>query len=107
MNEIQELYLQLIERSGYNEFDGRRVARELREHRDLWDAALMTRDDTGLILRDLPEGSNNVAVLYLTTTQDRLRALRQLARKWKADEMEEVEFSDLRPGTVCLQLWWD
>ena len=109
MNEIQELYLQLIERSSFNEFDGERVVRDLRNHPDLWDATLMTRSDIGIILRDLPEGGNNVDMLYLATTRERLPALRRLVQPWKADEVavDEMDFGGYFPDKVCLVLWWD
>jgi hypothetical protein len=69
----------------------------------------MTRSEIGFILRDLPEGVNNVSTLYLMTTRERLPRVRGLARPWKADEVEEVkiDFGGPYPDKVCLALWWD
>ena len=112
----QELYLELMRLSSFNEFDGERVVGDLLAHRDLWQSCLMTRSEPGLILRDLaedpPEGSNNVDTLYLLAEPEREWPLEALAGTWDAEEVGWVRegprfLGGARAGVGVLMAWWD
>src|SRR5437879_3829495 len=78
---VQEIQLELIRRSSFNEFDGERVLASLMRHRSLWLAVLMDRPGpTDLIkLRDLPDNHWNVDTLFvLTATQKQARELARI-----------------------------
>src|SRR5437588_10796452 len=69
---VQEIQLELIRRTCFNEMNGRRVFRALQDNRELWTAALLDRAGgwsmPDLIkLRDLPENTWNVDTLYVLT----------------------------------------
>lgn len=99
----QEIYLSLIQAGGrWNRFDGRRIASELRQNRQLWRAVIIAREPNVLnglpgtelcnrvnlvTLRDLPVGRTNLDSLFLLAEPGRQDALECLARSWSCDEL--------------------
>lgn len=115
ITEVQRLNLELIRHAGFNAFDGERVVADLLAHRELWQAALMKRDDL-VPLRDLPEGFWNVDTLYLLAQPGREDGLKALAEGWWSDAMIWLEGDDAQralggtgpgPQPRVLKLWWD
>jgi hypothetical protein len=99
----QELYLRLLEAGGRcNGFDGPRVSADLRAHKQLWQAAIVTRQLRVLsgtpitelrhrvdliVLRDLPKDQVNLDHLFVIPEPVQQDALEQLARGWSSDEL--------------------
>jgi hypothetical protein len=83
ISEAQRLQLALIHIATFNLFDGDRVVDDLLAHRELWEAALMTRDDL-IPLRDLPIGWI-ADTLYILARPGYKEALERLASEWLAD----------------------
>jgi hypothetical protein len=107
---IQQLYLDLIKLSSFNDFDGPAVVASLLEHRDVWHSATMIReqDDYHIVLRDLPR-YNNVDALFIAATPGQEAALEALAETWHADEIdwEPEKIPDMRVDMAVLRVWWD
>lgn len=85
--DANDVFLNLLEANSFNALNGKKVAAELRSNRGLWDGMLYTRSDTGITLRDLPDGSYNADTIYLLTDIIRWRKLKTLAEKWNPDFM--------------------
>ncbi len=126
MNRPQELQLQRLQLSAFNNMDGSIVAHDLVENQRLWDSFVFGRFEFDLLieLRDLPQGIINADTVYLLTTKDRLAGLLGLIERWKANEVgwqtadqQEGAFPDktifdllgafLGPKDVLVRVWWD
>jgi hypothetical protein len=118
INEVQEHLLWLMEHASFNAYDGERVVTDLREHLDLWEAALMDRIDhlPLLKLRDVPDDYWNVETLCILTTKDRVDDLLRIVDTWGADEVSIfVDANEvwnklggiLFPDAAIIEAWWD
>lgn len=115
---VQDIQLELIRRTQYNAFDGEQVARDLLEHREWWEAALLIRTEPLLLitLRDLPENIWNADTLFILARDEAsARRLEQIGNdEWAADvwvfDEDETE-SKLGTGGLDTQrlvrMWWD
>jgi len=99
----QEIYLRLLEAGGsWNNFDGQRFSADLRAHKHLWRAAIITRQPRVLsgtpvtelrhrvnliVLRDLPGDHVSLDHLFVLPEPSQQDSLEQLARGWSADEL--------------------
>ena len=108
MNEVQELYLELVKKSRVGEV----VVKDLLKHKDLWDSVFMM--PTGVTLRDIPKGINNVDTLYILTDKKRLSKLKEVAKNWDYDLFEVVEeieallfLGQSTEDEVVVVIWWD
>jgi len=127
---VQEIQLELLRRTKFNDFDGERVCASLLKHRDLWLATILDRPGmgdyaepcllliSGLIkLRDLNRNLWNADQLFiLTKTHDEARQLARIAEEenWFGeahvyDDQEEVDraLGARRRGNGLLSVWWD
>jgi hypothetical protein len=120
----QELQFALMEQRSFNGFNGPAVVASLREHADLWRAALMTNDPpfsgaAGLpdlmALRDMQHGHHASSLYILATSADAARALCDMGRaEWHADEADvcapgptrRALGSGANEGTL-VRVWWD
>ena len=83
-----EVFLTLIEENGFNNMDGKQIAKELRAERHLWEAVLFCRETlVGITLRDMPDGSYNADTIFLLTDMIRQTRLFELVKKWGADSI--------------------
>ena len=109
MKKVQELYLQLIEERQFNSFDGKQIAKDLRDNLDAWDAVFMSRQENRIILRDLPE-ENNVDTLHIRFSPKYVytdNPLYKIAEStWGHDEAEITDQGGIGTG-LCMQYWWD
>jgi len=115
-NTIQDLYLKLIERTKFNNFDGPKVAEDLKNNKELWDSVLMINDDLGILLRDLSKNYNNADTLLVLTTKERLPKLLNLCFSWRPDNVAIVDGEQLscflgswmeNDQRTLVILWWD
>jgi hypothetical protein len=127
---VQDIQLELIRRTRFNDFDGERVCQLLDKHRGLWRAVLLDRPGVpnydeparlfmgGLIkLRDLEDNIWNADTLFvLTYTIDDARELAQAFDQANMGAMprvyEDMRQMDMALGTGrqtygILTLWWD
>jgi hypothetical protein len=111
---VQELYLEMISRSSFNSFNGKRVVEDLLAHRDLWLSVIMDSHAGLTHLRDLPSNRWNVSLMYIMApTEDEARQLEKLAETWQADTIEvmsEEDSDDLLGGCDderIVVVWWD
>jgi cytosine/adenosine deaminase-related metal-dependent hydrolase len=127
---VQDIQLELLRRTKFNEMTGERVVATLLRHRDLWMAVLLDRQGTpnfdqpgfllnaGLIkLRDLPKNIWNADTLFiLTQTHEQARELARLAEAedWFAEvhvyeNQREIDGATGtgRRGYGLLSAWWD
>ena len=121
MNKVQELNLELMRLASFNCYDGERVVKDLREHEDVWNGAVMTRLDSGelIALRDVADDYWNVDTLYILPKAGKEDELMILALHWDADEVDWIagreavhylgEYSrelEANPKAM-LRIWWD
>jgi hypothetical protein len=127
---VQDIQLELLRRTRFNDLDGERVVASLLKHRALWTAALLDRPGVadysqprllltaGLIkLRDLPENHWNADTLFvLTPTPEDAERLGQVieAEEWGGEVSihRDLEESDRALGLGrqkygLLSVWWD
>jgi hypothetical protein len=127
---VQEIQLELIRRTTFNDFHGERVFSSLHKHRHLWQAVLLDRTGVpnyatprhlltgGLItLRDLPENLWNADTLFvLTRTRQAAEELKGIiaAEVWGGETTihDDWEETDMALGTGrqkygLLSVWWD
>lgn len=127
---MQDIQLELIRRTTFNDFDGEEVCELLARHRGLWRAALLDRVGVpnyaeptrlltgGLIkLRDLKDNVWNADTLFVLTKS--IAAARELAAAFEAAEMgampevhDDMAENDNAMGTGrqtygILTVWWD
>lgn len=117
MNRVQELQFELMREASFNSFDGDHVTASLKDNPTLWRAAVMTRLDDLIYLRDIPDGHWNIDTLYILPAPGKEDQLRKLANDWGADEVDWIgakEGSKLLGSSVprnservILQVWWD
>ena len=127
---VQDIQLELLRRTRFNDLDGERVCVSLLKHRHLWMAALLDRPGVpnyaepgrllivGLIkLRDLPRNLWNADTLFLLTPTR--KAANELARHVEEEEWggethvygDQAEM-DRALGTGrqeygLMSVWWD
>ena len=127
---VQDIQLELIRRTRFNDFDGERVCELLNKYRDRWQAVLLDRPGVpnydqpghlltgGLIkLRDLDQNIWNADTLYvLTHTLGQARELAKVFEESIPGAMpqvhEDTRETDMALGTgrqKCglLTVWWD
>lgn len=121
---VQDIYLELIRRTQFNEFDGEKVYGSLMLHRDLWQAVIMESafgagmEPAGLMkLRDISQDFWHVDTLYILTA-DSATAHKFVeiieAEGWAEeitiyDDEEDVQeaFGDSGAQGAIISIWWD
>lgn len=103
----RELHLQLIGTTSANEFNGARVASDLREHRHLWQAAVLDQSDVDATLVYLSMDVIATGQVWILSTGSDDQALLKLAEGWSASEISwESELVGEEAGRV-LHVSWD
>ncbi|WP_338768404.1 hypothetical protein V7968_03560 [Nocardia vulneris] len=128
---VQEIQLELIRRSRFNDFDGAAITASLEKHRSLWVAAYLDRIGVSsaghpdwvpalslIKLRDLPNNTwNTDTLVVLTENLGKARELAAVAEadRWLAHEVivqDNAEEMGAALGswpyrTGVLMAWWD
>jgi hypothetical protein len=127
---VQDIQLELLRRTVFNDMNGERVVASLLRHRNLWLAVLLDRQGVpdytepthlptaGLIkLRDLPRNIWNADTLFiLTQTHEQARELARVANEedwagevWVAEDQKEIDRATGtgRRGYGLVSIWWD
>ena len=127
---VQDIQLELLRRTRFNDLDGERVAASLLRHRELWLAALLDRPgvpdytEPGLLLtagliklRDLHRNLWNADTLFLLTpTREQARRLAQVAEEedWGGmvrvyEDQKEIDraLGTGRQEYGLVSVWWD
>ena len=90
ISKVQKVVFRLMELSSFNEFDGKKVVKDLKENSEKWIGAIWGRFTymTMLPLRDIPKGIYNADTLYLSVPKKYVVYFKEKAKKdWKADEV--------------------
>ncbi len=116
ISDAQMFQLDVIAKTNFNFFDGRKIAELLKENHKMWRAVLMPLDL--ISLRDMEGGSWHADTLYIYPEDGYQFQLEELVREqFNADEIEwiggssavdmlgttEVEYK----SQVILSAWWD
>ena len=126
---IQDLQLELLRRTQFNEFFGDRVAASLERHRNLWRSAMLmrlgverNRDEfpamSLIALRDLPSNRwNSDLLVILCESLEKAEQLKEAAESedWDADDYSFTDGDELSGAIglypaddmVVLSAWWD
>jgi hypothetical protein len=116
---IQDLQLQIIALTNYNNCDGRKINRLLRENRHLWRAAMMPNKQL-YPLRDMEEGFWSADTLYLFPRAGKEFELEELVKEqFNADEITWIgsdqsldllgywKKDEVQNPKMILSVWWD
>jgi hypothetical protein len=116
ISEAQQIQLDVIARTNFNFFDGRKIAELLKENHKLWRAVLMPLDL--ISLRDMEDGWWYADTLYIYPEDGYQFQLEELVREqFNADEIQWIgtaRAANLLGTTevgnksqVILSVWWD
>ncbi len=116
ISEAQTIQLDIIARTNFNFFEGRKIADLLKENRKMWRAVLMPLDL--ISLRDMESGRWHADTLYIYPEDGYQSQLEELVREqFNADEIGWIGGSSAADmlGTteveeksyVILEVWWD
>lgn len=115
---VQELQLELIELVDRNNCRGKKVAKLLRDNRNLWRAAIMPNESLFPLL-DMEDGNWSADTLYILPEKGQEAALEKLVKRFKADEItwisgeQSLEMlgyweKDIEKNEkLILSVWWD
>lgn len=99
---VQDIQLELIRRTAFNNFNGTQIVSDLEKHRDLWLSVLIDRPcDIDIKLRDLPENIWNVDTLFILSSGKDDEELELLAESWRPDNINWLKARRI----MCI--WWD
>lgn len=112
----QAIQLDIIARTNFNFFDGRKIADMLKENRRMWRAVLMPLNL--ISLRDMEGGRWHADTLYIYPEDGYQYQLEELVREqFHADEIQWIGGSDAidmlgttdvqNKSQVILSAWWD
>ena len=115
ITEAQEIQLNIIEKASFNDMDGYKIVKDLRDNQQCWQAAMIFRDEAKLItLRDLDRNYLNLDTIYISVALDfTVGEVASLAKNWLYDEMvwldKSVAMTEMGSGNPpsVLKLWWD
>ncbi len=116
ISEAQQIQLDIIAKTNFNFFDGRRIAEWLKENRRMWRAVLLPLDF--ISLHDMDDGHWHADTLYIYPEDGWQFKLEEIMKEqFGADETRWVGGSDAVDmlGTskvedksyVILEAWWD
>ena len=110
----QELQFELMRLATADNLDGDRVVKDLKAHANLWEGALIGRNDL-VGLRDLRDGYWNADTLVVLSSGKDDAVLEALAKNWQADSVSWIEGEaavtliggSTRSQPRILMVWWD
>ena len=116
ISEAQQIQLDIIAKTNFNLFNGRKIAKWLKENRQMWKAVLLPLDF--ISLRDMDEGHWHADTLYIYAEDGWQFKLEEVLREqFNADEVRWIggeSAADLLGTTevedksyVILEAWWD
>ena len=116
ISEAQNFQLEVIARTNFNSFNGKRIAEWLRENHKMWRSVLLPLDF--ISLRDMANGNWHADTLYIYPEDSYHFKLEEIMKEqFHADETEWIGGEDAMDllGTdeieytshVILSVWWD
>ena len=116
ISDVQNIQLDIIARTKFNFFDGRKISELLKENHRMWRAVLMPLDL--ISLRDMEDGTWHADTVYIYPEDGYQSQLEELVREqFNADEIEWVDSlsavdmlgtTDVENKShVILSVWWD
>ena len=116
ISKAQKFQLDLIARTNFNFFNGKKIVELLKENRRMWRSVLLPLDV--LSLRDLEDNWWHADTLYIYAEEGWQHSLEELVREqFHADEVHWVGGSSVadmlgvsileRTSNVILSAWWD
>lgn len=119
--EVQRLHLRLMELASFNQFDGKKVVKDLLVNKELWQACIMDREgysDANKVntlksslsldlikLRDMGDFTSktfkdqiwNVDTIFIFASADpaKQKKLYEVAKSWGADEVDWIKYPEL------------
>lgn len=116
ISEAQQIQLDIIGKTNFNLFDGKRIAEWLKENHKMWRAVLLPLDF--ISLRDMDDGRWHADTLYVYPEDGWQFKLEEVLREqFNADEVTWIGGSSAADmlGTtevedksyVILEAWWD
>jgi len=128
INRIQKLQFELMKKSSFNSFNGKKVVESLMGNRDLWKGVIFDRagyclnnkvvgEYISLIkLRDIEDNIWNADTLFILPSGKDDKKLKKIAETWSADEVtwenngdqydlgsRGSKYDDMK----ILRVWWD
>lgn len=116
ISEVQQIQLDIIEKTNFNFFNGKKIAQILKENHRMWRAVLLPLNL--ISLRDMEDGYWHADTLYIYPEDGYQSQLEELVKEQlNADEVHWIGGDDAvdllgttRVGDksyVILEAWWD
>ncbi len=116
ISKVQQIQLDIIAKTNFNLFDGKRIAEWLKENHKMWRAVLLPLDF--ISLRDMDDGRWHADTLYIYPEDGWQFKLEEVVKEqFNADEVSWIGGSsavDMLGTTevenkpyVILEAWWD
>lgn len=115
ISEAQQIQLDIIAKTNFNFFEGRKIAQWLKENRKMWRAVLLPLDP--LSLRDMADGHWHADTLYIYPEDGWQVTLEEIVKEqFKANEIRWISGesaadllrdSEENGSYVILEAWWD
>ena len=94
---FQDLQLEIIRRTSFNELDGEKIHAELLAHRDLWKSALIDRLNSLTKLRDLHLDIWNADTLFILPAEG--KRMNCLNSRRNGTPMKSIGLEEKKPAT--------
>jgi hypothetical protein len=84
ISKIQKYLLNLIKETSFNNFDGKKIYKDLIKYSYLWKGVVFGRffNYELIILRDLPEGIYNADTIFISIPSKNLDKFKKIVEKW-------------------------
>lgn len=116
ISEVQQIQLDIIEKTNFNFFNGRKIAQILKENHRMWRAVLLPLNL--ISLRDMEDGYWHADTLYIYPEDGYQSQLEELVKEQlNADEVHWIGGDDAvdllgttevaNKSYVILEAWWD
>lgn len=116
ISKAQRFQLDLISRTNFNFFDGKKIVELLKENRKMWHSVYLPLNS--ISLRDLEENRWHADTLYIYAENSWQFSLEELVREqFGADEIQWISGSSAedmlgvseleRTSDAILSVWWD
>jgi len=106
---LQNMQFRMMQLGSFNQFDGEKVARSLRENYGLWKRFIFVDCYSSHVsLRDMEKGKWNADTLLIVVKEKFAEKMITVAKLWKANELTcHKRHLAVGKGEFLIRAWWD
>ena len=107
--ELQDMQFRMMEFGSFNQFDGEKVAKSLKENYGLWKRFIFIDCyNLNVCLRDMQNGEWNADTLLIIVKEKFAEDMMAIAKSWKANSVDCLKHGvALERGEWMIKVWWD